>query len=219
MNDLLFSVQLSLLVASVSTLLVAVCGSGIGYLLARHKFPGDSILDALCTLPLVLPPTVVGYYLLFLFSKSGVLGKTIFEFTGWSLVFTWQAAVLAAFVISLPLMIKSSKAAFESVDPELEQVAYTLGKSELETIFKVTVPLAARGLIAGLALSFARALGEFGATLMIAGNIPNKTQTMPLLIFQATQAGESNLVFVLVLCLSAFSFLLLLLLNKWGARW
>lgn len=219
MNEIASSIQLSLLVASLSTLLVAFIGSALGYVLARFRFPGNNFLDALCTLPLFLPPTVVGFYLLAVFGRSGIIGQHIFKLTGWSPVFTWQAAVIAAVVISLPLMVKTSRAAFETVDQGLELVSLTLGKSRLETIIKVTLPLAAPGLIAGLALSFTRAIGEFGATLMLAGNIPGKTQTIPLLIFQATQCGQEDLVLWLVLTMSVFSLSVIMLLNKWGARW
>ncbi|MBX9572101.1 MAG: molybdate ABC transporter permease subunit [Candidatus Obscuribacterales bacterium] len=219
MNDIIFSIQLSLMVACVSTVFVASFGSALGFVLARFKFPGRNLLDALLTLPLILPPTVVGFYLLGFFGKNGLVGKQIFELTGWSPVFTWQACVISAIVISLPLMVKTSKAAFESLDTKLEDVSMTLGKSRLQTIFLVTLPLAARGLIAGVALSFARALGEFGATLMIAGNIPGRTQTLPLLIFQATQTGETDLVLSLVLVLSLFSLLVALLSNEWKVHW
>lgn len=219
MSDVLFSVQLSLVVAGLSTLIVAGLGAVIGYVLARYRFPGHNLLDALCTLPLVLPPTVVGFYLLATFGREGVIGQYLYKLTGWSPVFTWQAAVIAAVVISLPLMVKTSRAAFETVDSGLELVSLTLGKSRLETIMKVTLPLASPGLFAGLALSFTRAIGEFGATLMLAGNIPGKTQTIPLLIFQATQSGESKLVLVLVLVMSFFSLSVVMLINKWGARW
>ncbi len=218
-NDILFSIQLSLFVATVSTLIVALLGSALGYLLARFNFPGRNLLDAICTLPLVLPPTVVGFYLLAVFGREGAIGHQLYELTGWSPVFTWQAAVIAAVVISIPLMVKTSRAAFESVDQELELVSLTLGKSRLETIFKVTLPLAARGLLAGLALSFTRAIGEFGATLMLAGNIPGKTQTIPLLIFEATQSGETQLVLILVLAMSVFSLSVVMLINRWGMRW
>ena len=218
MSDLFFSIQLSFMVATVSTAIVSFAGAILGYVLARLRFPGRNLLDAICTLPLILPPTVVGFYLLGIFGRQGWLGQHLYQITGWSPVFTWQAAVIASVVISIPLMVKTSKAAFESVDAALEDVSLTLGKSKLETIFHVTLPLAARGLIAGAALSFARALGEFGATLMIAGNIPGKTQTLPLLIYQATLTGETNMVLSTVLILSAFSFLVSLMSNKMGAR-
>lgn len=218
-EEIWFSIRLSLLVAGLSTVIVTIVGGAVGYALARFKFPGRNLLDALFTLPLVLPPTVVGFYLLGIFGRGGWLGQFIFQCTGWSPVFTWQACVIAAVVISMPLMSKTSRAAFESVDQTYEQVAYTLNKSRLETLFKVTMPLAWKGLLAGVALSFARALGEFGATLMLAGNIPGKTQTIPLAIYQATESGADNLVLVLVLLLSAFSLALILMLNRWGARW
>jgi molybdate transport system permease protein len=219
LNEITCSVQLSLVVASLSTAMVAFLGSALGYVLARFRFPGNNLLDALCTLPLFLPPTVVGFYLLAVFGRGGVIGQHIYSLTGWSPVFTWQAAVIAAVVISLPLMVKTSRAAFETVDRGLEHVSLTLGKSRFETILKVTLPLASRGLLAGLALSFTRAIGEFGATLMLAGNIPGKTQTIPLLIFQATECGQSDLVLSLVLIMSLFSLSVIMLLNKWGARW
>lgn len=219
MNDVLFAIRLSLMVACVSTIFVALIGTALGYILARFDFPGRNFLDAFLALPLILPPTVVGFYLLGFFGKHGLIGQKIYELTGWSPVFTWQACVISAIAISLPLMVKTSKAAIESVDTKLEDVSLTLGKTRIQTIFLVTLPLATRGLIAGLALSFARALGEFGATLMIAGNIPGKTQTLPLLIFQATQTGENQLVLSLVLVLSVFSLLVALLSNEWKVRW
>jgi molybdate transport system permease protein len=198
-EDLWFSLRLSLIVASSATLIVAFVGTAFGYLLARFKFWGKDILDTLLSLPLVLPPTVVGYYLL------GLLGKR-----GLHLLFTPQAAIAAAAVMALPLMVRTSRAAIESVDPSYEQAAYTLGKSPWSTFLQVTLPLAWKGLVAGIVLSFARALGEFGATLMVAGNIPGKTQTMPLAIYEATQSGEDMLAFVLVavLTMTAFGFLL-----------
>ena len=153
MSEIAFSIELSLVVASLSTVIVALLGSALGYVLARFRFPGNNFLDALCTLPLFLPPTVVGFYLLAVFGRAGAVGQYIYKMTGWSPVFTWQAAVIAATVISLPIMVKTSRAAFETVDRGLELVSLTLGKSELETVWKVTLPLASRGLLAGLALS------------------------------------------------------------------
>lgn len=199
-GDLWFSLRLSLIVSSSATLIVAFIGTALGYLLARFRFWGKDILDTLLALPLVLPPTVVGYYLL------GLLGKQ-----GLHLLFTPQAAITAASVMALPLMVRTSRAAIESVDPNYEQAAYTLGKSPLRTFLQVTLPLAWKGLVAGVVLSFARALGEFGATLMVAGNIPGKTQTMPLAIYEATQSGEDMLAFLLVavLTITAFGFLLI----------
>ena len=219
MIDPWFSLQLSLLTATLATAIVAVVGIFLGYVLARCHFHGRDLLDALCSLPLVLPPTVVGFYLLCTFGKRGWLGHYIYQWTGWSLVFTWQAAVLAAIVIALPFMVKTSRAAIESVDRSYEDVAYTLGKSKLETVFKITLPLAWKGLLAGAALSFARALGEFGATLMIAGNIPQRTQTMPLAIYEATQSGNDQMAFGLVALMTVISLVVLYSINRLGAKW
>ncbi len=219
MIDPWFSLQLSFLVASIATVFVALVGTTIGYLLARLRFPGRSLIDAVCTLPLVLPPTVVGFYLLGVLGKRGWLGQYLFAWTGWTPLFTWQAAVIAAIVIAMPLMIKTSRAAIESVDPIYERAAYTLGLSKLQTLLKVTLPLAWKGLLAGIALSFTRALGEFGATLMLAGNIPGRTQTMPLAIYQAAQSGDDNLALGLVLTLTATSLLVMVLINRLGGKW
>lgn len=219
MIDPWFSLQLSLLVASIATGITALLGIVLGYFFARTEFSGKHAVDALCMLPLVLPPTVVGFFLLALLSRHGVIGGPLYNLTGWSPIFTWQAAVIAAAVVALPLMIRTSRSAIESVDPVYEKLSYTLGKSRISTIFLVTLPLASRGIIAGVALTFTRALGEFGATLMIAGNIPGKTQTMPLAIYQATQAGEDNLALGLVVLLTVSSFLVLLWLNKQGGKW
>ncbi|MBC7880711.1 MAG: molybdate ABC transporter permease subunit [Anaerolineae bacterium] len=202
-GDLWFSLRLSLIVASSATLIVAFVGTAFGYLLARYRFWGKDILDTLLALPLVLPPTVVGYYLL------GLLGKQ-----GLHLLFTPQAAIVAASIMALPLMVRTSRAAIESVDPSYEQAAYTLGKSRFRTFLQVTLPLAWKGLMAGVVLSFARALGEFGATLMVAGNIPGKTQTMPLAIYEATQSGEEMLAFLLVAVLTTTAFGFLLITNR-----
>src|SRR5690606_15047197 len=184
------ALKLSLLVVSVVTAIVGVVGLFFSYLLAKTEFRGKELLDAALTLPLVLPPTVTGYYLIVLLGRRGLLGSYIYELTGWSFAFTWQGAVVAAVVVSLPLMIKAARASIESVGPQYELASYTLGKGRFETFLRVTLPLAKRGIYAGLVLAFARALGEFGATLMIAGNIPGKTQTMPLAIYEAVASGN-----------------------------
>jgi len=196
---------LSLWVSVLATSIIAVFGTLIAYVLARKRFFGRTMLDAFTTLPMILPPTVTGYYLIILLGKNGIIGNYIYNVTGWSIMFTWQAAVIAATVVAIPIMIKSAKAAIESVDLEYEKAAFTLGKSEIETFFLVTMPLAKKGLIAGLVLSFARALGEFGATIMIAGNIPGKTSTMPLAIYRAFQSGDDQLATTLVIVLTIVS--------------
>jgi len=184
------ALKLSLVVSTVATCLVVVLGTLLGYLFARRDFRGRDLLDALVTLPLVLPPTVTGYYLLVILGRHGLIGQYIYSWTGWSIAFTWTAAVTASTIMALPLMVRSARAAIESVDRQYELVSYTLGKGELETLARVTLPLARRGLLAGAVLSFARALGEFGATMMLAGNIPGLTQTMPLAIYEAVLAGD-----------------------------
>ena len=196
---------LSLWVSALSTSIIAVFGTLIAYVLARKRFFGRTMLDAFTTLPMILPPTVTGYYLIILLGKNGIIGNQIYKLTGWSIMFTWQAAVIAASVVAIPIMIKSAKAAIESVNIEYEKAAFTLGKSEIETFFLVTLPLAKKGLVAGLILGFARALGEFGATIMIAGNIPGKTSTMPLAIYSAFQSGEDQIASTLVIILTAVS--------------
>jgi molybdate transport system permease protein len=207
--------KLSLLVTFVATFVVALCGIALAFILAKRKFRGRELLDALVTLPLVLPPTVTGYYLIVLLGRRGVIGSYIYELTGWSVTFTWWAAVIAAAIMALPLMVKSARAAIESVNPQYEVASYTLGKSELETFFRITLPLASRGIFAGVVLSFARALGEFGATLMLAGNIPGRTQTMPLAIYEAVVAGEYRQAQILALILTAVSVAAIYLTNKW----
>lgn len=210
----LFPLYLTIKVSLIATLFVAVIGISAAYILARKEFPGKNFIDALILLPLVLPPTVTGYYLIVLFGKTGIIGRYIYDLTGWSIMFTWQAAVLASVIVSLPFMVKTARAAIESVDIEFEKVAFTLGKSEGETIFLVTLPLAKKGLLAGVVLSFARAMGEFGATLMLAGNIPGKTNTMPIAIYDAVSAGELGAANLLVLILTLVSVLILYLTNR-----
>jgi molybdate transport system permease protein len=205
--------KLSLLVVSLATVLIGVVGTALGFLLAKRQFRARELCDAVLTLPMVLPPTVTGYYLIVLLGKRGFVGRYLYGLTGWTPAFTWQGAVLAAGVMALPIMVKSARAALESVDARYEMVSFSLGKGEFETFFRVTLPLALRGLLAGIVLSFARALGEFGATLMLAGNIPGKTQTMPLAIFEAFIAGEDRQAHVLALILTLTSIATIYLTN------
>ena len=198
---------LSLKVAGWATAINLFVGVGLGALLARKRFPGRELLDTLLTLPMVLPPTVLGYYLLVVIGRNGPLGAWLQSAFGINLVFTWQAAVIAAAIASLPLVFKPARAAFEDVDAQLEQAARTLGVSELALFFRVTLPLAWRGILAGLLLAFARAMGEFGATIMVAGSIPGRTQTLSIAIYEAVQAGNdgrANALVVLssVVCIS-----------------
>ena len=197
--------KLSLLVVTVATAIIAAVGLALGLLLAKGRFPGQELLASFFTLPLVLPPTVSGYYLIVLLGRHGLIGETVYNVTGWTVAFTWQAAVIAAIVLALPLMVLSARAAIESVNPQFEIASYTLGKSWLATFFLITLPLARRGILAGIVLSFTRALGEFGATFMLAGNIPGKTQTMPLAIYEAVISGEDKRAQILALILTGVS--------------
>ena len=217
-NDTLFSMKLSLQVASVATAFVIVAGTGLAYILARKKFRGRELLDVLCTLPLVLPPTVTGYYLIMVFGRNGLIGKALYEWTGFTVMFTWYAAVLASFVVSLPLMVKTARASIESVDRSLINASYTSGHGEMETAFKVILPLAGKGIVAGAVLSFARAMGEFGATLMLAGDIPGRTDTMPIAIYSIASSGEWTRAHAMVIILTLMSGCFLYLANTYSKR-
>jgi len=217
-NSVLFSLRLSLQVAAVATFFIIIIGIAVAYFLACRNFKGKEFLDMLFTLPLVLPPTVTGYYLIILFGRNGFIGKQIYAWTGWSIMFTWYAAVLASFVVALPLMIKTTRAAIETVDKNLINASYTLGHSEFKTTVRVILPLAKRGILAGTVLSFARALGEFGATLMLAGNIPGRTDTMPLAIYSLASGGEWSQANGMVILLTLMSGLFLYFANKYSKR-
>jgi molybdate transport system permease protein len=210
----LFPLWLSLRVACLATLFVLVAGVGLAWLLARKRFYGREALDAFVTLPLVLPPTVLGYYLLVLLGRGGPVGRLYESLTGGQLAFTWRGAVIAAAAGALPLMVKTSRAAIAGVDAQLEDAARTLGKSEWQVFARVTLPLASRGVVAGAMLAFARSLGDFGATLMVAGNIPGRTQTAAIRIYDATQAGRDTEAAALVLILSAAAFAVLYATNR-----
>jgi molybdate transport system permease protein len=216
--ETLNALELSLRVAVLATVVNAAVGIPLAYALARRRFRGKAVLDLLVTLPLVLPPTVTGYYLIVLLGRRGWLGAPLYQATGWTVAFTWYAAVIAATVMALPLLVRTSRAAIESVDRDLEKAAYTLGRSEWRTALEVTLPLARNGILAGLVLAFARALGEFGATLMLAGNIPGRTTTVPLAIYTAVQTGESGAALALVGILTALSCVVLIAAGRLGAR-
>jgi len=210
--------SLSLFVATVSTLLAAVVGLAIATLFATRRFPGRALVDVLVTLPMVMPPTVLGYYLLVLLGRRSVIGRA-FEFvTGSSIVFTRTGAVVAAAIGALPIVIKSGRAALEEVDPRLVAAARTLGASPWRAFLTVRLPLAARGIIAALMLAFARALGDFGVTLMVAGNIPGETQTASLAIFDAMLAQRDRDALTLAIVLTLVATAVLYTVNKLTER-
>ncbi|NUT59724.1 molybdate ABC transporter permease subunit [Herbaspirillum sp. C9C3] len=213
MHPVWIPLLLSLKVAGLATLLNLVLGVAAAFGLSRWRSPLRDFIDSVLTLPLVLPPTVLGYYLLVLFGRRGALGAWL-EQWGIELVFTWQGAVLASTVVAFPLVLKAARAAFESVDHQLEDAARVLGVSEAGVFFRVSLPLAARGITAGVLLAFARALGEFGATLMVAGNLPGRTQTLSVAIYEAVQAGDDGTATFLVVVTSLTCIVLLMLAGR-----
>lgn len=208
-------VLLSLKVASIATVFAMIIGIPLAYLLTNKDFKGKTLLETLLTLPLVLPPTVIGYGLLILFGRNSLLGRMLKDMFGIQVVFTVTGAVIAATVVALPLMIQSVKSAFGNLDPIYEKSAATLGSNKFKVFFTIILPLSWTGIVSGLVMSFARALGEFGATLMIAGNIPGKTQTTPIAIYSAVETGNKEMANRLVIIMTLFSFLVIWLLNQW----
>ncbi len=209
-------ILLSLRVAGLATAASFCAGVGAAWLLARRRSPVTAVLDAMCTLPMILPPTVLGYYLILLVGRRGVLGPWLAD-CGINLIFS--GAVVAATVVVFPLIYKSARAALELVDPRLENAARTLGASEWKVFWNVSLPLAWRGIVAGGMLAFARGMGEFGATLMIAGNIPGKTQTLALAIYDAFQAGNDEQATVLVVLTSCLCLTILVMADRlFGGR-
>jgi len=211
-----FPLWLSLRVAVISTVVALAIGLWLAWMLANRQFRGKELLDAAVTLPLVLPPTVLGYYLLVLLGRHSPIGQLYEWMFGGPLVFSWQAAVVAALFHSTPLLVKSARAAFESVDRSYERAARNLGASELRLFWRVTLPLARRSILAAAALAFARSLGDFGVTLMIAGNIPGRTQTVALAIYDAVEAGNGRTARILVLVVSALTLAILSIANRVG---
>ena len=205
---------LSLKVALWATAIDLVLGVAVGFALARLRFRGRELVDSILLLPMVLPPTVLGYYLLVVVGRRGWLGAWLESSFGIHLIFTWQGAVLAAAVVAFPFVCKSARAAFETVDAQLEEAARVLGLGPAAVFFRVTLPLAWRGILAGALLAFARSLGEFGATLMVAGSIPGKTQTLSIAVYEAVQAGQDDLANLLVLMTSVACIVVLLLAGR-----
>ena len=204
------ALALTLKVAGWATAINLLLGVAVGYALSRWHIRGRDVIDALLTLPMVLPPTVLGYYLLVLLGRRGAMGQWLQQNLGIELIFTWQGAVIAASVVAFPLVFKAARAAFENVEPTLEQAARVLGLSEVAVFFRVTLPLAWRGILSGTLLAFARATGEFGATLMVAGSIVGETQTLSIAVYEAVQAGQDQTANFLVLVTSVSCLAILL---------
>lgn len=209
---------LSIRVALLATVIAFFLGVFFAYLLTKKKVPGKNIWETILILPMILPPSIVGYLLLKVFGKRGPIGAFLLDTFGIQIVFTWIACVIAATVVALPLMYQNAKGAFQSVDPSYELAAKTLGSSSFKVFRTVTFPLSGPGIVSGIVLTFARALGEFGATLMLAGNIPGKTQTIPTAIYYAVVVGKDEKASILVLIMVLFSFALVFGLNMWLKR-
>ena len=205
---------ISLKTAFLATIITSIIGIFKSYKMANYKGRGRGLIDGVFTLPLILPPTVIGFFLLLICGKNGFVGKIFMSFNK-NIIFSWSATVIAATVVAFPMMYRTCRSAFEQIDKNMISAARTLGLSETKIFFKIAIPLAWPGIIGGLVLSFARALGEFGATLMIAGNIPGKTQTMPVAIFFAVEGGDMNKAMLWVLIIVAISFIMIFLLNYW----
>ena len=212
----LFPLILTIKVSFAATVITVVVGLLLALFLARKNFIGKNVVDALIMQPLVIPPTVLGYYLLSLFGRSSGLGRFFEDVLGFQIVFTWKGAVLAACISSLPLFIKPVRAAIEGVGRDMEDAARLLGKTEFQVIRTITLPLAWRGIVAGTVMAFARATGEFGATLMVAGNIPGLTQTLPIAIYDAVQVGDSSAANLMVAIITLFSFAVLYLAGRFS---
>ncbi|AVK50927.1 molybdenum ABC transporter permease [Clostridium sp. MF28] len=206
---------ISIKTATLSTVITFFLGIMVSYWMSNFKGKSKGIIDGLFTLPLILPPTVVGFFLLLICGKNGPIGKLLDLFNT-SLIFSWSATVIAAIVVSFPMMYRTTRSAFEQIDINILSAARTLGLSEFKIFYKIAIPLAMPGIIGGLVLSFARAMGEFGATLMLAGNIPGKTQTMPLAIFFAAEGGDMQKAILWVIIIVTLSLFLILILNYWS---
>ncbi len=213
-----FPLWLSLRVACLATIVSIAVGLAVAYALVHGRFWGRNLLETLVTLPIVLPPTVLGYYLLVLLGRASPLGQAYEAVFGQALVFTWQAAVVAACFHSIPLLVRAARAAFDSVDHTLENAARSLGASEWRVFWRVSVPLARRSIIAATIFAFARSLGDFGVTIMIAGNMPGRTQTMSVAIYDAYQSGDTQLANSLVVVMSVLAVSVLYVVNRAGAK-
>ncbi|ADG81568.1 molybdate ABC transporter permease subunit [Thermincola potens] len=211
-------VILSVKVALISTIITTALGTGTAWVMSRKEFPGKNLVETIIGLPLVLPPTVIGFGLLLLFGKHGPLGFILEEVFNVRVVFTWWAAVIAAAVVSFPLMYRSARAGFGSVDRRLESAARNLGASEWKVFYTISLPLALPGVLAGVLMAFARSLGEFGATVMLAGNIPGQTQTIPLAIYFSVESGDIDTAGRLVAIITAASFIITFAVNKWQGK-
>lgn len=214
-NDIMMPIIISLKVSIISTIITSILSIFIAWMMVKFNKKNGSVLEAIITLPLVLPPSILGYILLIVIGNNGLIGQIFYDNFGWSVIFTWKACVIASVIVSFPLMYQNCKASFQSIDKKILNAARTMGASEWKIFFRIAIPLAYTGIISGLVLAFARSLGEFGATMMVAGNIPNKTQTIPLAMFYAVERGDKTMANTLMIVVVIFSFSLIYFLNRW----
>jgi len=206
------SIQVAILATCV-TFLLGLAAANFVYRMKR----GKGVIDTIFTLPMILPPTVAGFFLLLAFGRNGFIGRFLDSFFGITVVFSWVGAVIAAIFVSFPLMYRTARGAFEQIDQNVIHAAETLGFSKTRIFWTIKVPMAKAGILAGTVLAFARALGEFGATIMLAGNIPGRTQTMAIAVFSAVSAGNREVAYIWVAVLSMMSFVMIMLMNHWVA--
>lgn len=214
-NDIMMPIIISLKVSIISTIITSILSIFIAWMMVKFNKKNGSVLEAIITLPLVLPPSILGYILLIVIGNNGLIGKIFYDNFGRSIIFTWKACVIASVIVSFPLMYQNCKASFQSIDKKILNAARTMGASEWKIFFRIAIPLAYTGIISGLVLAFARSLGEFGATMMVAGNIPNKTQTIPLAMYYAVERGDKTMANTLMIVVVVFSFSLIYFLNRW----
>ncbi|MGL5346997.1 MAG: molybdate ABC transporter permease subunit [Peptostreptococcaceae bacterium] len=217
MNQDLSPLLISLKTSTLATIITVILGTLIAYKMSSYKGKLKWLLDGIFTLPLILPPTVVGFFILLLVGKNGYIGEFLLKYNI-NIIFSWEATVICAIVVSFPMMYRTTRSAFEQIDNDMILAARTLGLSEWKIFYKIAIPLALPGIIGGTVLSFARALGEFGATLMVAGNIPGKTQTMPLAIFFAVESGDIDKALLWVIIIFALSLFMIVVLNLWSDK-
>lgn len=210
MLEFMSPILLSLKIAAISGVIVILTGTLVGRMFARKSFKGKAVLETILMLPLVLPPTVIGFFLIIIFGNNSMFGQAIEWIFNQPIIFTWWAAVIASTVVAFPLMYQSAKSGFQGVDLDIEEAARVDGASEWRVFLFISIPLASKSLISGSILSFARALGEFGATLMFAGNIPGETQTIPTAIYIAMDSGNMKMAWMWVVSIVILSFLMLL---------
>lgn len=208
------AILLSLKVSIIAVFITSIIGVILAHIFLKYKFKFKNIIETIILLPMSLPPTVVGYIILIIFGKRGIIGKYLFRWFGWNIIFNWKAAVLVSIIVTIPLMYQNAKLGFKNVNKEIKDAAKVEGATSNQIFRYITLPLASNGILAGILLSFIRSIGEFGATLIVAGNIPKQTQTIPLLIYFSIESGEIEKARFLIWIIVIFSFILVMIINK-----